>query len=297
MMNIQKKTFWTIGLIALGCMLLAGSPATALAQDLDGDGLDEAVEQEGIELLDGFDLWNGSGWITEEPIRVEGLSATKPDLFVIWREADPTNIDLAECDIFAFGTKPLDQGGLGFNIWVLREKPNFVSEDRRFAVDASGALLSQNAVILAESLSAATSITGFSEYGSIAIEGKGKAVIYSQNIVNRIEAARLEAVDGKVKDKLSKLTSCGYGQDNVLFADDCLECQYFKDIAIHEVLHVMVTLENDLSGVSGHHIKTGTYIMKQAVVWKLNKQGKALYTIPNVSSPTTQTTWTLATTP
>ncbi len=274
-MNIKYKANWTLGIIVLTCLIILCAPAYMWAADTDGDGLDESLEREGIVLINGFDLWDPEAreWNMEDQIPIPGeddggLSTTRPDLFVIWREAEPTNIDLAFCDIFEFGSKSMDQGGLGFNIWVLREKPNFISVDRIFT-DGSEA----RAVVLIESLSTATSITGFSEYGTISLPGKGRAAIYTQTIVNNIEEARLESSTHTVIEKYSRSTSCE--PDAAPFEDDCLECLHFKNTAIHEILHVLVTLENNLADVYSHHLTSGDYIMTPAIVWKLKKNGES----------------------
>jgi hypothetical protein len=263
----------------MACLILVCAPMSTWAADTDGDGLDEVLETQGIALHPDFDLWDSANgdWIVG-PITITGLSTTKPDLFVIWRAASTSNIDLATCDIFALGTKPTSQGGLGFNIWVLREKTGFVSVDRTFT-DASG----QKAVLFIESEGSALDVTGFSEYGTIMVEGKGKAVIYTGKILSNIESAA--NVDGDVQ------SSTGAVYCNAApYSEDCLQCLHFQHTAIHEILHVLFTLDNSLKTVYSHHLTRGDYIMNPAIVYT-EKKGTITFYISEVASSATQENW------
>jgi hypothetical protein len=299
MHRMSRKSLWMAGLIALGCLILVGAPSNAqVVPDADGDGLGDDLERIGFPVKSdesgnvAFDLWDAVSGQWETTASIPGsdncgnpdgigcLSAAKPDLFVIWRAASPSNIDLASCDLFALGTKPTAAGGLGFNIWVLRENNDFVSQDRIFAGQG---LSEQKAVVLVEDIADNVTVTGFSQYATINVEGKGQATIYSQTIVNNIEAAAV--IDGNVQSS----SGVGYCPDTP-YGDNCLQCLHFQNTAIHEILHVMDTLDNTLKRVYSHHLTRGEYIMKPAIVFT-EKKGKVTYYIPEEASSTTQANW------
>jgi hypothetical protein len=275
-------------------LVLAFAPASVWAVDSDGDGLDDdQVEAGGFFLPSGYDLWDAAArdWkrALEQPegaVKVYGanecdasgsacLSITTPDLFVIWSPG--AYIDLQACDLFALATKPISAGGLGFNIWVLGKNGAPTPDDRTFSSST------QKAVVLVEDMADNVTVTGFSQYATIMVEGKGQATIYSQIIVNNIEAAAV--IDGNVQSE----SGVGYCPDTP-YGDNCLQCLHFQNTAIHEILHVMDTLDNTLKRVYSHHLTRGEYIMKPAIVYT-EKKGKVTYYIPEEASSTTQANW------
>jgi hypothetical protein len=304
-MNILRKSIWTAGLVALVGLILVCAPTLALAADPDGDGLDDFIEMDqGFILLPGYDLWDAAAkeWIpgganglpfkgaaseecNEAVPGTNCLSPEKPDLFVIWQKGN--FIDLQFCDIFAMGTKPAAEGGLGFNIWVLRENGNGGLPESQQQFTAAS---EQKAVKLIESPSTTFDATGKSDYAGIMDEFGGSATIFSQTIVNNIEAAA--AIDPQVQSSTDRGYCPPYDADGnaVPAGANCLQCLHFQNTAIHEILHVMDTLRNDLSKVYSHHLTRGDYIMTPAIVYT-EKKGMVTYYIPDEASSAAQTTW------
>jgi hypothetical protein len=287
-MNIRIKSFCTTGLIVWVGLVLVCSPALVWA-DADGDGIEPEFEAAGIYLHPGYDLWDASSrtWISpaDQPdsvIKLTGLSDDKPDLFVIWYPG--AYIDLQYCDLFALGTKPLSAGGLGFNIWVLKKNGGEVPDDRTFAENVD-----QKAVVLAESPELPADATGWSQYGTIMDESGGVALIYSQKIMNNIEEAA--NIDPQVQSSSGAAYCDGVDPNGNIVkpGENCLQCLHFQNTAIHEILHVMDTLRNDLSKVYSHHLTRGEYIMTPAIVYTEKKE-KVTYYIPEQASSATQET-------
>jgi hypothetical protein len=239
--------------------------------DTDGDGLSNAIEQSGFSLVSGLLLWDDTTetWVNSP---IPGSSGCGPgekclnpsigDLFVIWRQLpeppspEPTTrIDLASCNIFEFASRTISN----FTVWVLREN-SVPSDTRQITPDSD-----QKAVVLIEDPNM-YGTTGFSQPGSIMISNKGRAWIYSHQIVNNIETNCGSPVGSCVVDK-------------VPMTNQEAECFHFKNTVAHEIWHVMGALNTaDL------HISEDSYIMYPATVFTQKGPNKN-YTIGGDFSP------------
>ncbi|MHC4637914.1 MAG: putative metal-binding motif-containing protein [Planctomycetota bacterium] len=239
-----------------------GCPVTG---DSDGDGFLDSLEQQGFALNDNLSVWDetsnswGGTYIKGSSACSNGEKCLNPytgDLFVIWRQlpSDQTKINFENpgpddyCTIFDFANSPISN----FTVWILKEDPGFTSTTRQVTTDSV-----QKAVVLIEDPGMYGS-TGFSQPGSIMVENKGKALIYSHQIDFNID------------------TNCGGScvVNKVQMSDAEIKCLHFKNTASHEIWHVLSALNTaDL------HIAEDKYIMYPATVFTETKSGKRTYTI------------------
>ena len=231
--------------------------------DTDGDGISDIAETNGITLSSEFDLLTDAGWISP-PNSIRGsltcsagekcLNPNIRDLFVIWRQlsAATTAIDLDSCNIFEFASSPTSN----FTVWVLRENSG-PSDTRQITSDSD-----QKAVLLIEDPNL-YGTTGSSQPGSIMIANKGRAWIYSHQIVANVE------------------NNCGGSCEvnKVPMSDSETECFHFENTSAHEIWHVLRALNTaDL------HISEDNYIMYPATVFTQKGPNKS-YTIGDDFSP------------
>jgi hypothetical protein len=240
------------------------------AQDDDRDGLDNALENSGFELSSGFELWDGGTSVPGSGLP-GGLRINVPDLFVIVRLASPSNFVSSRIEeYFAFAETAVADGGLGFNVWVLREVAGSPPSDRQFSPAA------QRAALLIEDLDTDGIKHGVAQYASIMAAGKGIARVYSQRIVNSIDAA---CAGSSICQDAS---GAAYRAD-LIFRD-------LSWVSIHEVMHLLFELDNSLRRIEGHHLTRGEYVMMPAVVFT-DKRGKVTYHIPGEFSTTAADNW------
>jgi hypothetical protein len=169
------------------------------------------------------------------------LRPFRPDLFVILRQLAPdiSLIDLTDCDIFEFAATQAD-----FQVWVLREITT--TPDRQIAESSEVSL--QKAAILIEDSGTSGSAVGFSQPGTMMVDGKGAGLLRTYKIQENVQG------------------NCGEGPCNIdgigsLYVEDTI-CYHFKNTAIHEIWHVLSALKTpDL------HIAGDAYIMSPAVIF------------------------------
>jgi hypothetical protein len=235
--------------------------------DSDGDGFSDTIEQLGFTLNNGLSAWDetSNSWgnyIKGSSSCSEGEKCLNPnvgDLFVIWRQLpelsspEPTTRIDATCNIFDFANSPISN----FTVWVLKEDPGFTSSTRQVTADSV-----QKAVVLIEDPGMYGS-TGFSQPGSIMVENKGKAWIYSHQIAYDVE------------------THCGDSceVEKVPMTDAQVKCLHFKNTASHEIWHVLSALNTE-----DLHINDDAYIMYPAAVF-IEKGKTKSYIIGDEFSP------------
>jgi len=259
-------------MVVLATLSLCLIPTELRAQDFDsdGDGLSDNLENTGFTLNSGFELWDGQGTVPGSSDG--GLDPNKPDLFVIVRLASPSNFDSSRIeDYFEFATNPVGSGGLGFNVWVLREASGRPPSDRQFSPAY------QKAVLLIEDLDTAGTIQGIAQYASIMVPDKGIARVYSQRVVDAIDAG---CAGASVCEDAS-------GAD---YSSGELKFRFLQWVSIHEAMHVLFSLDNSLRNIEGHHLTRGEYVMMPAVVYT-EKRGTVTYHIPGKFSTTEVDNW------
>jgi hypothetical protein len=231
------------------------------ADDSDCDGLSNLQELDGFALSSGLEWWNGSGW-TNSPIPGSGCLAGEKclnpfvgDLFVIWRPLSTGSEMNITDNIFEFAGSPISN----FTVWVLNE-PLGASATRQITPGSN-----QKAVVLIED-AGLFGATGFSQPGSIMDENKGKAWVYSHQIV--ADVSRCEG---------------GCKVDGTPMGDTEVERLHFKNTAAHEIWHVLSALLTD-----DLHILEDRYIMYPATVFT-QKGPNRTYTIGDEFSPSGMT--------
>jgi hypothetical protein len=262
------KAPWGLGVMVLATISFAFFPGQIWALDIDRDGLEDALESTGFTLSSGFELWDTAEIDVPGSSSPNGLNPDIPDLFVIVRLATPSNFDpLRIEEYFAFATAPVADGGLGFKVWVLRETAGTPPGDRQFSPAA------QKAPLLIEDLDTSGFIQGVAQYASIMTENKGIARVYSQRVFDSID------------------TTCA-GADTCIDASGGSELKFkhLQWVVIHEVMHVIFSLDNSLRRVEGHHLTRGEYVMMPAVVIT-DKRGEVTYHIPGAFSSSAVDNW------
>jgi len=264
-----------LGLVLLASLALAFTPGQIWALDTDRDGLDDSLEASALTLNPFYELWGGGSTVPGEDSGFpegERLASNRPDLFVIVRLTNTSNFDPTVIeDYFAFAAAPVASGGLGFKVWVLEETgQGSPLSDRQFSDSAV-----QKAALVIEDLDIDGIKQGVAQYASIMTEGKGIARVYSQRVVNSIDATCFGA------------DSC---EDIDVSTVPEIKFKHLQWVVIHEVMHVLFSLDNSLRNVEGYHLTRGEYVMMPAVVIT-DKKGAVTYHIPGEFSTSAADNW------
>ena len=248
-----------------------------IANDLDGDGIRDSIEQNGFVLNSDYELWAGTEWDDSSTITIPGasgcrgkcLNPTRRDLFIVWRALDiDSRVDLSTCNIFTFAENPISIGGAEYTVWVTRER-SAPAPNRRITEYTADSV--QLMALLIEDASTSGTSTGISQPGTIMVEDLGKAWIKSHKIELNID------------------TNCGGATckdaDGVEYNPPYigLKCLHKEKTAIHEVWHVLSALNT-----SDLHIDDSLYIMYGSVLFT-EKGPKKTYHIGHQFSPAGQT--------
>jgi len=287
-MNKQAIKFTSImGLLI--ALVLALIPAQVLADDIDADGIPDALEVvggPGITLPPGA---NRGDTDSETFLPCVGdplsscLSLGTVDLFFIFRPADPTLITtMTPMEILDLISISNAESGLNINVHVIDEF--LAGTDREILCDqfdgADCAVPVQKAVRITENTTTPQPILGYCPQGTPM--DRDDATVYTgeiQDYVSSVCAGKTcQAYVGEETP-----TNLVTGVQEVVAA-------YISYVIIHEVGHTLELAVEYNRRFGGNHTKTGTnFILDQTVVVKESKKSNSMtFYFPNQFSVASQ---------